>query len=41
MIRNTNDAEETLKSYETRLLDVHRVPTEEKVAEKQQSQIKV
>ncbi|XP_077404420.1 plectin a isoform X4 [Vanacampus margaritifer] len=40
VIRNTNDAEETLKSYETRLLDVHRVPTEEKEAEKQQSQIK-
>ncbi|XP_037119551.1 plectin a isoform X4 [Syngnathus acus] len=40
VIRNTNDAEETLKSYETRLLAVHRVPTEEKEADKQQSQIK-
>ncbi|XP_061615377.1 plectin a isoform X6 [Phyllopteryx taeniolatus] len=40
VIRKTSDAEETLKSYETRLLDVHKVPTEEKEAEKHQSQIK-
>ncbi|XP_057683654.1 plectin a isoform X4 [Corythoichthys intestinalis] len=40
VIRNTRDAEETLKSYETRLLDVHKVPTEDKEAERHQSQIK-
>ncbi|XP_061678790.1 plectin a isoform X2 [Syngnathoides biaculeatus] len=40
VIRKTDDAEEMLKSYETRLLDVHKVPNEEKEVEKHQSLIK-
>ncbi|XP_054619677.1 plectin a isoform X7 [Dunckerocampus dactyliophorus] len=40
VIRNTKDAEETLKSYESRLLDVHKVPAEEKEVESQTGQIK-
>lgn len=41
VIRNTKDAEDTLKSYETRLRDVSKVPAEEKEVEDQRSQLKV
>ena len=41
MIRNTKDAEDTVKSYETRLRDVSKVPSEEKEVEDQRSQLKV
>lgn len=41
VIRNTKDAEDTLKNYETRLRDVSKVPAEEKEVEDQRSQLKV
>lgn len=41
VIRNTKDAEDTLKSYETRLRDVSKVPGDEKEVEDQRSQLKV
>ncbi|XP_029298758.1 plectin a isoform X2 [Cottoperca gobio] len=40
VIRNTKDAEDTLKTYETRLRDVNKVPAEEKEVEEQRSQLK-
>ncbi|XP_070777554.1 plectin a isoform X2 [Enoplosus armatus] len=40
VIRNTTDAEDTLKNYETRLRDVSKVPAEEKEVEDQRSQLK-
>ncbi|XP_042362490.1 LOW QUALITY PROTEIN: plectin a [Plectropomus leopardus] len=40
VIRNTKDAEDTLKSYETRLRDVSKVPSEEKEVEEQRNQLK-
>ncbi|XP_012779576.2 plectin a isoform X9 [Maylandia zebra] len=40
VIRNTKDAEDTLKSYETRLRDVSKVPGDEKEVEDQRSQLK-
>ncbi|XP_028277647.1 plectin a isoform X4 [Parambassis ranga] len=40
VIRNTKDAEDTLKSYETRLRDVSKVPADEKEVEEQRSQLK-
>lgn len=41
VIRNTKDAEDTLKNYETRLRDVSKVPAEEKEVEDHRSQLKV
>lgn len=41
VIRNTADAEETLKNYEARLRDVSKVPSEQKEVEKHRSQMKV
>ncbi|KAE8282540.1 Plectin [Larimichthys crocea] len=40
VIRNTKDAEDTLKSYETRLRDVSKVPAEEKEVENHRGQLK-
>ncbi|XP_040910156.1 plectin a isoform X4 [Toxotes jaculatrix] len=40
VIRNTKDAEDTLKHYETRLRDVSNVPAEEKEVEDHRSQLK-
>ncbi|XP_032391252.1 plectin a isoform X7 [Etheostoma spectabile] len=40
VIRNTKDAEDTVKNYETRLRDVSKVPSEEKEVEDQRSQLK-
>ncbi|XP_044027507.1 plectin a isoform X6 [Siniperca chuatsi] len=40
VIRNTKDAEDTLKIYETRLRDVSKVPAEEKEVEDHRSQLK-
>ncbi|XP_075995381.1 plectin a isoform X3 [Genypterus blacodes] len=40
VIRNTKDAEDTLKSYETRLCDVSKVPTDEKEVENYRNQLK-
>ncbi|KAM4725309.1 plectin a isoform 2-T2 [Anableps anableps] len=40
VIRNTKDAEDSLKSYEARLRDVSKVPAEEKEVEDQRSQLK-
>ncbi|GAA6233264.1 plectin-like [Lates japonicus] len=40
VIRNTKDAEDTLKNYETRLRDVSNVPAEEKEVEDHRSQLK-
>ncbi|KAM9838534.1 plectin a [Aulostomus maculatus] len=40
VIRNTKDAEDTLKNYETRLRDVSKVPADEKEVESQRSQLK-
>ncbi|XP_045913971.1 plectin a isoform X1 [Micropterus dolomieu] len=40
VIRNTKDAEDTLKNYETRLRDVSKVPAEEKEVEDHRSQLK-
>uniref|UniRef100_UPI0037E7B76F plectin a isoform X4 n=1 Tax=Semicossyphus pulcher TaxID=241346 RepID=UPI0037E7B76F len=40
VIRNTKDAENTLKNYETRLRDVSKVPATEKEVEDQHSQLK-
>ncbi|XP_074543670.1 plectin a [Halichoeres trimaculatus] len=40
VIRNTKDAEDTLKNYETRLRDVNKVPATEKEVEDQRSQLK-
>ncbi|XP_039978369.1 plectin a isoform X3 [Xiphias gladius] len=40
VIRNTNDAEDTLKKYETRLRDVSNVPAEEKEVEDHRRQLK-
>lgn len=41
VIRNTKDAEDALKSYETRLRNVSKVPGDEKEVEDQRSQLKV
>lgn len=41
VIRNTKEAEDTLKSYETRLRDVSKVPTEEKEVEDHRNLLKV
>ena len=41
VIRNTKDAEDRLKSYETRLRDVGNVPSEEKELEEHRTQLKV
>lgn len=41
MIRNTKDAEDTLKNYEARLRDVSKVPSEEKEVEAHRTQLKV
>ena len=41
VIRNTKDAEGTLKTYETRLRDVNKVPTDKKEVENYRSQLKV
>jgi len=41
VIRNTQDAEDTLKIYETRLRDVNKVPTDKKEVENYRSQLKV
>lgn len=41
VIRNTKDAEDTLKSYETRLRDVSKVPAEEKEVEEHRKLLKV
>lgn len=41
VIRNTKDAENTLKSYEARLRDVTKVPDEQTDVEDQRSQLKV
>ncbi|CAL8365500.1 unnamed protein product [Arctogadus glacialis] len=40
VIRNTKDAEDTLKTYETRLRDVNKVPTDKKEVENYRSQLK-
>uniref|UniRef100_A0A3Q2EA17 Plectin a n=1 Tax=Cyprinodon variegatus TaxID=28743 RepID=A0A3Q2EA17_CYPVA len=40
VIRNTNDAEDSLKNYETRLRDVSKVPADEKEVEERRSQLK-
>ncbi|XP_042290860.1 plectin a isoform X11 [Thunnus maccoyii] len=40
VIRNTKDAEDTLKTYETGLRDVNKVPAEEKEVEDHRSQLK-
>ncbi|XP_055368808.1 plectin a isoform X7 [Betta splendens] len=40
VIRNTKDAEDTVKSYESRLRDVSKVPAEEKEVEAHRSQLK-
>ncbi|XP_060916496.1 plectin a isoform X13 [Labrus mixtus] len=40
VIRNTKDAEDTLKNYESRLSDVKKVPATEKEVEDQRSQLK-
>ncbi|CAL8298884.1 unnamed protein product [Lota lota] len=40
VIRNTRDAEDTLKTYETRLRDVNKVPTDKKEVENYRSQLK-
>ncbi|KAG7219469.1 hypothetical protein INR49_009303 [Caranx melampygus] len=40
VIRNTKDAEDTLRSYETRLRDVSNVPAEEKEVEEHRRQLK-
>uniref|UniRef100_A0A3Q3K2X3 Plectin n=1 Tax=Monopterus albus TaxID=43700 RepID=A0A3Q3K2X3_MONAL len=40
VIRNTKDAEDTLKNYETRLRDVSKVPAEEKEVEDHRNQLK-
>uniref|UniRef100_A0A3Q3L8E7 Plectin n=1 Tax=Mastacembelus armatus TaxID=205130 RepID=A0A3Q3L8E7_9TELE len=40
VIRNTKDAEDTLKNYETRLRDVSKVPADEKEVEDHRSQLK-
>uniref|UniRef100_A0A7N6F9T0 Plectin n=1 Tax=Anabas testudineus TaxID=64144 RepID=A0A7N6F9T0_ANATE len=40
VIRNTKDAEDTLKNYETRLRDVSKVPAEEKEVDAHRSQLK-
>ncbi|XP_061752939.1 plectin a isoform X7 [Nerophis ophidion] len=40
VIRSSKDAEDTLESYESRLLDVHKVPADEKEADSQDGQIK-
>ncbi|XP_071356207.1 plectin a isoform X2 [Trachinotus anak] len=40
VIRNTKDAEDTLKGYETRLRDVSNVPAEKKEVEAHRSQLK-
>ncbi|KAM6899220.1 LOW QUALITY PROTEIN: plectin a [Xenentodon cancila] len=40
VIRNTKDAEDTLKSYEARLRDITKVPDEQKDVEDQRSQLK-
>ncbi|XP_056255783.1 plectin a isoform X6 [Seriola aureovittata] len=40
VIRNTKDAEDALRSYETRLRDVSNVPAEEKEVEEHRSQLK-
>ncbi|XP_054874026.1 plectin a isoform X34 [Amphiprion ocellaris] len=40
VIRNTKDAEDTLKNYETRLRDVSKVPADEKEVEDQRGQLK-
>ncbi|XP_069372539.1 plectin a isoform X32 [Paralichthys olivaceus] len=40
VIRNTKDAEDTLKNYETRLRDVSNVPAEEKEVEDHRTQLK-
>lgn len=41
MIRNTKDAEDTLKNYETRLRDVSKVPADEKEVEAHRNLLKV
>lgn len=41
MIRNTQEAEDTLKGYETRLRDVSKVPAEEKELEEHRNLLKV
>ena len=41
VMRNTKDAEDTLKTYETRLRDVNKVPTDRKEVENYRSQLKV
>lgn len=41
VIRNTKDAEDTLRSYETRLRDVSKVPAKEEEVEAHRSQLKV
>ena len=41
VIRNTKDAEDTLKSYESRLRDVSNVPAEKKEVEDHRNQLKV
>lgn len=41
MIRNTKEAEDTLKGYETRLRDVSKVPAEEKELEDHRNLLKV
>ncbi|KAJ3608930.1 hypothetical protein NHX12_023458, partial [Muraenolepis orangiensis] len=40
VIRNTTDAEDALKSYETRLRDVNKIPTDKKEVENCRSQLK-
>ncbi|KAM4630364.1 plectin a isoform 2-T2 [Polymixia lowei] len=40
VIRSTKDVEDTLKSYETRLRDVNKVPTDEKEVENYRNQLK-
>ncbi|MEQ2235900.1 hypothetical protein ILYODFUR_006899, partial [Ilyodon furcidens] len=40
VIRNTEEAEDSLKNYETRLQDVSKVPADEKEVEDQRSQLK-
>lgn len=41
MIRNTNEAKDTLKNYEKRLRDVNKVPADEKELEKHWKMLKV
>lgn len=41
MIRNTKEAEDTLKNYETRLRDVSKLPAEEKEVEDHRNFLKV